>query len=82
MYFIVKKSNDRVDARDNSDARAEKNSAKNGVFGCLLEHVVLVLVHLFFSLPLIFTLHWWPLKNFHVCFPTKKSLLGIFYLSL
>ena len=37
----------------------------------------------FFSLPLIFTLHWWPLaflilspplQNFHVVFPTKKCL--------
>ena len=36
----------------------------------------------FFSLPLIFTLHWWPLgflifspplKNFHVVFPTKNE---------
>ena len=39
---------------------------------------------LFFSLPLIFTLHWWPLsflillpplKNFHVVLSTKKCLL-------
>ena len=46
-------------------------------------NVVRVLVH-FFSLPLIFTLHWWPLaflilspplQNFHVVLPTKKCLL-------
>ena len=43
-------------------------------------NVVRVPVH-FFSLPLIFTLHWWPLaflilspplQNFHVALPTKK----------
>ena len=47
-------------------------------------NVVRVLVHFFFSLPLIFTLHWWPLsflilspplQNFHAVLPTKKCLL-------
>ena len=47
------------------------------------KNVVRVLVH-FFSLSLIFTLHWWPLafpilppprQNFHVVLPTKKCLL-------
>ena len=46
-------------------------------------NVVRVLVQFFFSLPLIFTLHWWPLaflilspplQNFHVVLPTKKCL--------
>ena len=46
-------------------------------------NVVRFPVH-FFSLPLIFTLHWWPLaflilspplQNFHVVLPTKKCLL-------
>ena len=48
---------------------------------------------LFFSLSLIFTLHWWPLaflilspplQNFHVFLPTKKCLLCLFvcFLSL
>ena len=41
----------------------------------------------FFSLPLIFTLHWWPLaflilspplKNFHVVLPTNRCLLRFF----
>ena len=41
----------------------------------------------FFSLPLIFILHWWPLaflflspplKNFNVALPTKKCLLSFF----
>ena len=45
----------------------------------------------FFSLPLIFTLHWWPLaflilsppeQNFHVVLPTKKCLLCFLSLTL
>ena len=51
-------------------------------------NVVRVPVH-FFSLPLVFTLHWWPLaflilspplQNFHVVLPTKMSPL--FFISL
>ena len=51
-------------------------------------NVVRVIVH-FFSLPLIFTLHWWPLaflilssllQNFHIGFQQKMS--PFFYLSL
>ena len=46
---------------------------------------------LFFSLPLIFSLHWWPLaflilspllQNFHVVLPTKKFLLCFLSLAL
>ena len=46
---------------------------------------------LFFSLPLIFSLHWWPLaflilspplQNFHVVLPTKKCLLCFLSLAL
>ena len=46
---------------------------------------------LFFSLPLIFTLHWWPLaflilspplQNFYVVLPTKKCLLCFLSLAL
>ena len=53
-------------------------------------NVVSVSVH-FFSLPLIFTLHWWllaflilspPLQNFHVVLPTKKCLLCFLSLAL
>ena len=54
-------------------------------------NVVRVLVH-FFTLPVIFTLRWWPLaclilspplQSFHVVIPTKKCLLSLFfYLSL
>ena len=51
-------------------------------------NVVRVPVH-FFSLPLIFTLHWWPLaffifspplQNFHVALPTKK-MSPLFFIS-
>ena len=53
-------------------------------------NVVRVHVH-FFSLPLIFTLHWWPLaflilspllQYFHVVLPTKKCLLCFLSLAL
>ena len=52
-------------------------------------NVIRVPVH-FFSLPLIFTLHWWPLafviwpplQNFHVVLPTKKCLLCFLSLAL
>ena len=46
---------------------------------------------LFFSLPLIFTLYWWPLaflifspplQNFHVVLPTKKCRLCLLSLAL
>ena len=46
---------------------------------------------LFFSLPLIFILHWWPLaflilspplQNVHVVLPTKNASFVFFYLSL
>ena len=46
---------------------------------------------LFFSLPLIFVLHWWPLaflifslllQNFHIVLPTKKFLLCFLSLAL
>ena len=50
--------------------------------------VVCVTVH-FFSLPLIFTLQWWPLaflilsplQNFHVVLLTKKKYLLRFFIS-
>ena len=53
-------------------------------------NVVCVVVEPFFSLPLIFTLHWWLLaflilspllQNFLVVLPTKKCLLGFFFIS-
>ena len=54
-------------------------------------NVVRILFHFFFSLPLIFSLHWWPQAffilspalqiNFHVL-PTKKCLLCFLSLAL
>ena len=53
-------------------------------------NVVRVVVEPFFSLPLIFTLHWWLLaflilspllQNFLVVLPTKKCLLCFFFIS-
>ena len=44
-------------------------------------NIVRVLVHFIFSLPIVFTLHWWPLaflifslplQNCHIVLPTKK----------
>ena len=49
-----------------------------------MEEMSYVFSFTFFSLPLIFTLNWWPLaflilspplQNFHVVLPTKKCLL-------
>ena len=52
-----------------------------------MEEMSYVFSFTFFSLPLIFSLHWWPLallilspplQNFHVVLPTKKCLLCFF----
>ena len=54
-------------------------------------NIVRVLVHFFFSLPFIITLHWWPvaflifsppLQNCHVVLPTKRCLLFCLSLTL
>ena len=56
-----------------------------------MEEMLYVFLFTFFSLPLIFTLHWWPLaflilspplQNFHVVLPTKKCLLCFLSLAL
>ena len=56
-----------------------------------MEEMSYVFSFTFFSLPLIFTLHWWPLaflilspplQNFHVVLPTKKCLLCFLSLAL
>ena len=67
-------------------ARLQRKTSRNRFF--MGGNVVSVIVH-FFSLPLIFTLHWWPLaflilssllQNFHIGFQQKMS--PFFYLSL
>ena len=54
------------------------------LLSCFMEEMSLVFLFTFFSLPLIFFLHWWllaflillpPLQNFHVILSTKKCLL-------
>ena len=56
----------------------------------LLEEMSYVFSFTFFSLPLIFTLHWWPLaflilspplKSFRAALPTKNVSFGFFTLS-
>ena len=55
-----------------------------------MEEMSYVFSFTFFSLPLIFTLHWWPLAfpfvtaatNFHVGLPTKKCVLCFLSLAL
>ena len=56
-----------------------------------MEELSYVFLFTFFSLPLIFTLRWWPLaflilspplQNFHVVLPTKKCLLCFLSLAL
>ena len=68
-------------------ARLQREASRNLFYG---GNVVRVLVH-FFSLPLINSLHWWPLvflilspplQNFHVVLPTKRCLLCFLSLAL
>ena len=56
-----------------------------------LEEMSYVFSITYFSLPLIFTMHWWPLaffmlslplQNFHVVLPTKKASVSFVFLSL
>ena len=69
-------------------ARLQRETSRNFLVTRFMEEMSYVFSFTFFSLPLIFTLHWWPLaflilspplQNFHVVLPTKKCLL---YLSL
>ena len=57
----------------------------------VMEEMSYVFSFTFFSLPLIFTLHWWPqaflvlsppLQNFHVVLPIKTNVSFVFFLSL
>ena len=65
-------------------ARLQRETSRNFLVTRFMDwNVVRFLVH-FFSLPLTFNLHWWPLaflilspplQNCHVVLPTKKCLL-------
>ena len=67
-------------------ARLQRDTSRNVLVTRFMEEMSYVFSFTFFSLPLIFTLHWWPLafpilspqlQNFHVL-PTKKCLLCFF----
>ena len=67
-------------------ARLQRETSRNFLVTRFMEEMSYVFSFTFFSLPLIFTLHWWPLaflilsplQNFHVVLPTKKCLLRFF----
>ena len=61
--------------------RIQRETSRNFLVTRFMEEMSYVFSFTFFSLPLIFTLHWWPLafpilspllQNFHVVLPTKK----------
>ena len=72
-------------------ARLQRETSRNFLVTRFMEEMSYVFSFTFFSLPLIFTLHWWPLaflilspplQNFHVVLPTKKCLLCFLSLTL
>ena len=71
--------------------RLQRETSRNFLVTRFMEEMSYVFSFTFFSLPLIFTLHWWPLaflilspplQNFHVVLPTKKCLLCFLSLAL
>ena len=72
-------------------ALLQRETFRNFLVTRFMEEMSYVFSFTFFSLPLIFFLHWWPLaflilspllQNFHVVLPTKNCLLCFFHLSL
>ena len=72
-------------------AGLQRETSRNFLVTLFLEEMLYVFSFTFFSLSLIFTLHWWPLaflilspplQNFHVVLPTKKCLLCFLSLAL
>ena len=72
-------------------ARLRRETSRNFLVTRFTEEMSYVFSFTFFSLPLIFTLHWWPLtfpilspplENFHVVLPTKKCLICFLSLAL
>ena len=64
----------------------QRETSRNFLVTRFMDEMLYVFLFTFFSLPLIFTLHWWllafpilspPLQNFAVVFPTKKCLLNV-----
>ena len=65
-------------------ARLQRETSTKFLVTCFMEEMSYEFSFTFFSLPLIFTLHWWPLafpilspplQNFPVVLPTKKCLM-------
>ena len=72
-------------------ARLQRDTSRNVLVTRFMEEMSYVFSFTFFSLPLIFTLHWWPLaflslspplQNFLAVLPTKKCLLCFLSLAL
>ena len=72
-------------------ALLQRETFRNFLVTRFMEEMSYVFSFTFFSLPLIFFLHWWPLaflilspllQNFHVVLPTKKFLLCFLSLAL
>ena len=65
-------------------ARLQHETSRNFLVTRFMEEMSYVFSFTFFSLPLIFTLHWWPRaslilsQNFHAALLTKKCLLCFF----
>ena len=72
-------------------SRLQRETFRNFLVTRFMEELSYVFSFTIFSLPLIFTFHWWPLafpilspplQNFHVILPTKKCLLCFLSLAL
>ena len=72
-------------------SRLQRETSRNFLVTRFMEELSYVFSFTIFSLPLIFTFHWWPLafpilspplQNFHVILPTKKCLLCFLSLAL
>ena len=72
-------------------ARLQRETSRNFLVTRFMEEMSHVFLFTLFSLPLIFTLHWWrlaflillpPLQNYHVVLPTKKCLICFLSLTL
>ena len=72
-------------------ARLQRETSRNFLVTRFMEEMSHVFLFTLFSLPLIFTLHWWrlaflillpPLQNYHVVLLTKKCLICFLSLTL
>ena len=72
-------------------SRLQREASRNFLVRRFMKEMSYAFSFTIFSLPLIFTLHWWPLaflilspplQNFHVVLPANRCLFRFFYLSL